>query len=93
MFLDAKSLPNGSSIETDICIIGGGAAGITIAPEFVDWYPDVVLLESGGEVYSQETQNLYIGKNIGRNYYELDACRLRYFGGARPTTGEGGVEG
>ena len=42
---------------------------------------DVVLLESGGEVYSQETQNLYSGKNIGRNYYELDACRLRYFGG------------
>ncbi len=31
--LDALDLPSGSSLETDICIVGAGAAGITLALE------------------------------------------------------------
>lgn len=31
MFIDAHQIPEGQSLEAEICIIGGGAAGITIA--------------------------------------------------------------
>ena len=33
MILDARGLDTGACIEADICIIGGGAAGITLARE------------------------------------------------------------
>ncbi len=31
MFIDARTVETGSHLETDLCIIGAGAAGITIA--------------------------------------------------------------
>jgi cation diffusion facilitator CzcD-associated flavoprotein CzcO len=36
MFVDARSVPDGSVVETEVCIIGAGAAGITIARELRD---------------------------------------------------------
>jgi len=35
MFIDARELDQGQHIEADICIIGAGAAGITIAREYI----------------------------------------------------------
>lgn len=34
MFVDARRLDNDATIEADVCIIGGGVAGITLALEF-----------------------------------------------------------
>jgi glycerol-3-phosphate dehydrogenase len=31
MFIDARSLPDRTNLETDLAIIGGGVAGITLA--------------------------------------------------------------
>ena len=64
-------------IETDVCIIGGGAAGITLAREFIGQPYRVCLLESGGLEFEPETQALYKGENVGRSYFPLDASRLR----------------
>src|SRR6266581_3315812 len=61
--------------------IGLGAAGITLAREFSDAQVRVVLLESGGMDYEQETQELYEGQIIGRPFLDLTICRLRFFGG------------
>ncbi len=36
MFIDGRTLPQGTVIETDIAIIGAGAAGITLARELRD---------------------------------------------------------
>ena len=36
MFLDARSVPTGTVIETEVCIVGAGAAGITLAREFTN---------------------------------------------------------
>jgi flavin-dependent dehydrogenase len=33
MFIDARSLPNRMRIDADVCVIGAGAAGITVARE------------------------------------------------------------
>jgi choline dehydrogenase-like flavoprotein len=89
MFVDARSVPTGSVIETEVCIIGAGAAGITLAREFTRSRFRVVLLESGGTEPEQATQDLYAGSDIGRPYDLFAASRLRYFGGT--TNHWGGV--
>ena len=82
MLDDASAIATDTPIEADICIIGGGAAGITIAREFIGTRHNVILLEGGGMEIDAATQDLYRGTNVGRSYYDLDACRLRYFGGS-----------
>ena len=81
MIQDARKLPDGEQIETDICVIGAGAAGITIATELTGSDIRVCLLESGGMEYDEKTQSLYVGDDTGYPYFPLDYPRLRYFGG------------
>ena len=81
MFADARGLPRDSSVEVDVCIIGAGAAGITLGRAFVDRRTRVAILESGGLEYEPETQALYEGVNTGLPYFPLDVPRLRLFGG------------
>jgi len=82
MILDARSLPAEETIETDICIVGAGTAGITLARELIGQDFKVCLLESGGRETDQATQALYQGENVGLPYYELDTARARYYGGS-----------
>ncbi len=82
MFIDARALDRKTDVETDVCIIGAGPAGITMAREFAAKSIDVCLLESGGFEYDEETQALCRGENIGYQYYDLDLLRVRRFGGA-----------
>ncbi len=81
MIIDARSIPRGTIVETDLCIIGAGAAGITLAREFRDSPFRVALLESGGMHFDLETQELYKGRSVGDPFSDLMADRLRYFGG------------
>ena len=81
MIIDARTVPSGTIIETDLCIVGAGAAGITLAREFIDSPLRVTLLESGGMQYEQDTQQLYEGQSVGLTFDDLTVCRLRYFGG------------
>ncbi|MFH4965889.1 GMC family oxidoreductase [Gaetbulibacter sp. M235] len=87
MHIDARELANNSIIEGDICIIGAGAAGISIALDWLKTPYKVILLEGGGFEYDDEVQNLYEGKTTGQKYYPLKSGRLHYFGG---TTGHWG---
>src|SRR5215218_1699697 len=81
MIVDARSVPDASVIDCDVCIVGAGAAGITIAREFLGRPVRVVLLESGWLTPDTETQSLYAGEVTERPYFDLDAARSRYFGG------------
>jgi choline dehydrogenase-like flavoprotein len=78
---DARSVPPGSQLQTDICIIGGGVAGITIARELGRNGVKCTVLESGGFDYEAQTQQLYTGEIMGLPYSALHVARLRYFGG------------
>jgi hypothetical protein len=80
MFIDAREVPDGIRIEADICIIGGGAAGITLAHEFSGQPFRVCLLESGGFRLEKETQRLYEGEIVGIPY-DLETTRSRFLGG------------
>ncbi len=81
MLRDAREIEDGTVLECDLAIVGAGAAGITIARAFAGGRAKVCLLESGGLEYEAAVQDLYKGVNVGLPYYELDVCRLRFFGG------------
>jgi len=82
MFVDARTVPDGSLIEADVCIVGAGAAGITIARELrAAWSLRIALLESGGFTPDPATQSLYAGEIHGRPYFPLESARTRHFGG------------
>jgi len=69
VFIDAHSVPQGAIVEADVCVIGAGAAGITLAHEFIGQPFRVCVLESGGFEVDGETQSLYRGENIGIPYF------------------------
>jgi choline dehydrogenase-like flavoprotein len=81
MFIDARSIPNDQIVETDICIIGAGAAGITLARQLSGQPFRVAVLESGDIKGDSTTQSLAKGISTGLPYYPIEATRLRMFGG------------
>lgn len=65
----------------DICVVGSGAAGITLTRRLLEAGHTVILLESGGLDYEAATSSLNAGENVGEPYYDLEHSRLRFFGG------------
>lgn len=84
MHTDTSSLEDGALLEGDICIVGAGAAGISMALDWIGTPYRVILLEGGGFDVEAEMQSLYAGESLGQRYFPLEAARLHFFGG---TTG------
>jgi choline dehydrogenase-like flavoprotein len=83
VFIDFREVASGTEITADVCIIGAGAAGITIARALGGEGRDIVLIESGGLDFDTPTQQLYAGDSVGRYYAVPETfCRMRYFGGS-----------
>ena len=82
MLVDSRALPDGAEIRSDVCIVGAGAAGITIALELDGTGLDVALFESGGLEPDPRTQALYQGTTSEPYASPLDESRFRYFGGS-----------
>ena len=85
MLSDARTVSSGTALDYDVCIVGAGAAGITVAVELMGTPVRVCLLESGGLVPDPATQQLYRGQSVGHAYYPLDVPRLRYSEAQRTT--------
>ena len=81
MIVDSRQGAPDPNKTYDICIIGAGAAGITLALELAASNLTVCVLESGGFEFDEDVHDLAIGENVGRDYDGLDAGRLRYLGG------------
>lgn len=64
----------------DVCIIGAGPAGITLALRLAEAGWSVVLLEGGGHEYSPRSQAFYKCTSTGVELY-AEETRLRYLGG------------
>lgn len=83
MILDVSSLAPAQTLETDVCIIGGGAAGITLALELSGRGQQVMLLDAGQFKEDPATQALYEGEVADeRMHSPPDKYRQRRFGGS-----------
>lgn len=87
MLVDARTLPTGEIVEADVCIVGAGPAGITLAREFAGQEFRVCLLESGGIESAKSTQSLYEGEFFEGAFARLVEQRRRQFG-VQPTAGK-----
>ena len=88
MIIDYRDDPF-SKIDVDLCIIGAGAAGITIAREFLNTSVTVCVLESGGMQAEASSQMLCEGISVGQAPFNAASCRLRTFGGSTNVWGGG----
>lgn len=82
MIIDAHDVSVHSRLDCDVCIVGGGAAGISLAAELADSGLQICILESGGLRYEAATQSLLNGEVLGNDYPELHETRLAALGGS-----------
>ena len=82
MILDFDKLEPGTLLEADICVIGAGVAGLTLAREFQGSGMKILLIESGGRKDEIDTQRLYESDVIGMPHDGIHNGRFRVFGGS-----------
>ncbi|HET7738672.1 MAG TPA: GMC family oxidoreductase [Tepidiformaceae bacterium] len=89
--------PLSASPEFDLCIVGGGPAGLTLAHTLAKPGRRVCLVESGRARPTRRAQRLARGQNAGMPYFRLDRARVRALGGSSwrwlSETGDWGVDG
>src|SRR6201984_3216535 len=84
MLIDSTTKVPDNFLQFDVCIVGSGPAGITLAREVSHSGLRVCLLESGGHKPAEHTQTLNAGAvDSGHGYREqtLREGRRRQFGG------------
>jgi choline dehydrogenase-like flavoprotein len=87
MIEDLNEFDDGARIQADVCIIGAGAAGITLAREFLGAHFNVALLESGGLDNEPATQKLNESEVLGLPHAGIEKGRVRALGGTSTVWG------
>lgn len=83
MIFDAQDMDRSLFDRTfDVCVVGSGPAGMTLARTLAASGFQVALMEGGGLDFTEESQDLYLGRVTGLDNEELDVSRLRFFGGS-----------
>ena len=78
----SKNLDNIDLENFPVAIFGSGPAGLTTALELEKKNIKCLVIEAGGENYSEASQEFYKGKIIGDQILPLSETRLRQLGGA-----------
>ena len=81
MLQSLRDLPDNTTAECDVCVIGSGPAGITIARELIGSSARVFLLEAGGLDIDPDQQNLVEADVVGFAYHHHET-RCRVLGGS-----------
>jgi choline dehydrogenase-like flavoprotein len=89
MIIDYLDRAGPEDFIADICIVGAGPAGISIARSFIGSSRSVCLVESGGLSGEDESQQLYQGTSIGSPQLDPALSRMRAFGGSCNVWGGG----
>lgn len=85
MFIDAQTASPSQldALSADVCIVGAGPAGITLALALSGRGRRILLLESGGLAHDERTQALYAGEIADEKLHSPpDKYRQRRFGGS-----------
>ena len=64
-FIDARNVEDGSELVCDVCVVGSGAAGTTLALRLRDRGRSVLLLEAGGPSADVNAPDLYALETSG----------------------------
>jgi choline dehydrogenase-like flavoprotein len=87
MLIDARTIPEGSQINVDLCIVGGGPAGISVALPFLNSSTTVAIIETGGLDFDEVAQIQAEATSSGHDYFPMKETRIRAFGGSTMSWG------
>ncbi len=79
MFIDTRELPDNAELNCDICIIGAGPAGITLADGLAKSGLQICLTEAGGLSHQSEHASRGVSEQLGHPI--TIHPRTKYFGG------------
>ena len=84
MIQDAETISANRFVSKvyDVCVIGSGPAGVTLARRLGAKGLSVGLFEAGGRELTPDSQDLYKGTIGAQPYFPLEGARLRFFGGS-----------
>ena len=80
--IDLQSLPSGLEFQSDLCIVGGGIAGLVLADAMRGSGRNVDVLEAGGADHEPESQALYAAEMAGVPHLGTTEGRFRVYGGS-----------
>ncbi|MGI8633357.1 MAG: FAD-dependent oxidoreductase [Solirubrobacterales bacterium] len=81
MLIDARSLPAGEEVESDVCVVGAGPAGLTLAMQLAEAGVRVSVVEAGGLEKTKSSVRLASAESVGSTYYAVRTTRVKVFGG------------
>lgn len=81
MIIAADGIDHDEVIDADVCIVGAGPAGLSLADELLGGPHRVVVLESGSKVPDESETDLTGGEVVGYPYHPLHESRIRAVGG------------
>ncbi|MEQ8968674.1 MAG: GMC family oxidoreductase [Azospirillaceae bacterium] len=82
MIADFDKTDGFETVETDLCIVGAGIAGLTLAHALADSGMDILILEGGGEADEARSQDLYRIDTPGVPHDGAANGRFRVLGGS-----------
>lgn len=85
--IDARRALPGSSFEAEVCVIGSGPAGATVAAELADRGLRVIVLEGGGTGRDRTAEDTYRGVAGEGAHDPIEAVRQKRLGGTSAVWG------
>ena len=82
MITDSRQFPTNAELQCDLCIVGAGAAGITVALQYLHSTFCVIMVESGSARLEAEQQTLNRGEVVNRVHPPAHLYRQRRLGGS-----------
>lgn len=81
MILDGRALPDGTELDSDLVIVGGGPAGLTLARALARGGTRLLLVESGGRDADDGAQRLTALEESASDLHPHGETRWRRLGG------------